>query len=240
MDRIVKNLSLAALVALAASAPRAATATAAGQSHPHGDIQRTAVDFVRAHAAGFPVPPEVTAGSLDRRLRLARCAAPLTAFEPPGGLNAGRAVVGVRCDGQRPWKLYVPVEIRLPAEVVALARPLRRGDVITAGDLVLQQADLAVLRGQFYRDADELIGQRLKRHVAADTVLTPAMIDADRLVQRGSRVTIVSNTGNIEVRMAGEALGNGGRGDRIRVKNQASGRTITATVVDRGLVRAAP
>jgi flagella basal body P-ring formation protein FlgA len=132
------------------------------------------------------------------------------------------------------------VEIKLPAEVVVLARPLRRGDVISAADLTTRMADLARLRGQYYRDSIGLIGQRIKRHVDGNSVLTPSMIDADRLVERGTRVTILSAAGAIEVRVAGTAMGHGGRGDQIRVKNQASGRTITAVVVDQGVVRANP
>lgn len=231
----IGRIGLAAALALAAGA-----ATAAAAIHPHADILRTAVAFVRAQPERFAVPPQVQAVGLDSRLRLARCDVPLGAFAAPSGLSAGRSVVGVRCDGRRPWKLYVPVEIKLPAQVVVLARPLRRGDQLSAADLGVREADLAQLRGQYYRDADGLVGQRIKRHVTAGAVLTPSMLDADRLVRRGSRVTILSDTGPVAVRMAGKALGNGGRGDQIRVKNQASGRTITAIVVDRGLVKVRP
>jgi flagella basal body P-ring formation protein FlgA len=66
------------------------------------------------------------------------------------------------------------------------------------------------------------------------------MIDAQRLVKRGAEVTIVADTGNIEVRMRGKALGEGGRGDRIKVKNVRSGRVVTATVMARGVVQISP
>jgi len=217
------------------------TAQAAAPAYqPLADIAQTAVDHVETHGDRFPVPPQVAAGSLDSRLRLHHCDQPLESFESPGGLKAGRAVIGVRCTGTRPWKLFVPVEIKLPSEVVVLARPLRRGDVISAADLTTRMADLARLRGQYYLDSTDLVGQRIKRHVAGNAVLTPSMIDADRLVERGARVTILSDAGAIEVRVAGKAMGHGGRGDQIRVKNQASGRTISAVVVDRGVVKANP
>lgn len=241
MDRNVKKTSYP-LPAGVMAAMLAVSVT--GHTGPavqdHAAIQRTAVAFVTTRAGGFAVPPEVAAGRLDPRLRLPRCEVPLQGFESPGGLKPGRSVVGVRCTGKRAWKLYVPVQIKLPAEVVILKKPLRRGDMITAEDLGMRREDLSELRGQYYRDLSDLVGQRVKRHLAANVVITPAMVDAGRLVQRGSRVTIVSDNGPVEVRMAGKALAHGGRGDQIRVKNQASGRTITATVVDRGLVRAAP
>ena len=241
MNSIVKNptlrycISLTTLVWLFSGTLQAASAY-----HPLADIQQTAVTFALEQADHFPVPPQVSAGKLDHRLRLNRCTQALTGFESPGGFRAGRSVVGVRCDDDKPWKLFVPVEIKLPAEVVVLAKPMRRGDVITKADLSSRQADLARLRKQYYLDPIGLIGQRIKRHVAGNAILTPSMIDADRLVERGARVTILSNTGSIQVRVAGKALGHGGRGDQIRVENQASGRTISAVVVDQGVVMANP
>lgn len=238
---IVKNSSrwFATLIA-AALAPGVALSQLQTDAHPLADIEATAVDFALAAADRFPVPPDVQPGRLDARLRLARCDEPLQAYESPGGLKAGNTVVGVACEGSRPWRLFVPVKIALPAQVIALARPLRRGDMITADDLTVRQADLARLRGQYFLDADGLVGQRIKRHVRANAVLTASMVAADRLVERGSRVTILSRAGSIEVSVAGKALRHGGRGDQIRVKNLASGRTITAVVVDRGAVRAGP
>lgn len=229
--RAARRLLGAVLVAVAGGA-------AADDHQSVESIQARAVAFVTSRAEQFPVVPKVTAGSLDSRLRLARCSAPLEAFEPPGGLSAGRSVVGVRCSAEPSWKIFAPVDIALPAPVVALARDLRRGEVITADDLIIREGDLARLRGQYFSDPAELVGHRAKRNLAAALVVTPAMIDARRLVKRGSEVTIVADAGAIEVRMSGKALAHGGRGDRIQVKNNRSGRVISATVVDRALVRA--
>jgi len=229
--------TLSLLLALWASGTVAAAGADAAYQDLHS-IQQQAVAFVEQHADSFSVPPEVVAGDLDSRLRLAQCERPLQAFASPGGLRPGHGVVGVRCDGERPWKIYAPVDISLPAEVVVLARAMRRGEIIAAADLTTREADLARLRGQHYRDPADLVGHRVRRSLAANQVVSPAMVDARRLVQRGAVVTIVATTAAIEVRMSGKALGQGGRGDRIRVKNSRSGRVITATVMDRNLVRA--
>lgn len=203
-------------------------------------LAQQAVDYVYGQADRFSVDPKVTAGELDRRLRLPRCDQPLEGFESPSGLSAGRTVVGVRCDGSHPWKLYVPVEIALPAQVITLNHPMRRGEIIQKADLSLQEADLAKLRGHYFQDSDEVAGLRLKRNVAANLPLKPAMLDAERLVKRGAEVVIVSDSDTIQVRMRGKAMGQGGKGDRIKVKNLRSGRVLTATVVDRGTVRVNP
>jgi flagella basal body P-ring formation protein FlgA len=223
---------LCAGLALCASLP-----AMAAQHQSTESIAAAAVAFVEARSDQFPVSPRVTAGNLDSRLRLARCPTPLQAFEPPGGLSPGRSVVGVRCAGDTAWKIFAPVDIALPAPVVTVARDIQRGELIEAQDVVVKEGDLARLRGQYFRDPTEVIGHRAKRNLAAAVVVTPAMIDARRLVTRGSEVTIVADAAAIQVRMSGKALAHGGRGDRIKVKNNRSGRVITATVVDRALVR---
>lgn len=239
MNTNVNKLTLL-LMTFVAGLCNAANTLAAADSHALADISATAVAYVEANATRFPVKPRVLPGKLDSRLRLNPCDQPLQAFESPGGIKPGRMVVAVACQGERPWRLFVPVEVQLPAKVIALSKPLRRGDVIAAGDLTTQLADLAELRGQYFLSARDVIGQRIKRHLPGHTVLTAAMIDADKLVKRGSRVTILSDTGGISVRVAGKALRNGARGDQIRVKNLASGRTISAYVVDRGIVKTSP
>jgi flagella basal body P-ring formation protein FlgA len=238
MKRHVKNSTQGAARWLATALAFGVTAATAAEPHQSAaSIQAAAVAFVEAHADQFPVTPQVSAGQLDSRLRLGQCSEALQTFAPPGGLSAGRSVVGVRCDAEPRWKIFAPVDISLPAEVVAVARNIQRGELIHAQDIVVKTGDLARLRGQYFTDPAEVIGHRAKRNLAAAVVVTPAMIDARRLVKRGTEVTIVADAGAIEVRMTGKALAHGGRGDRIKVKNNRSGRVITATVVDRSLVR---
>ena len=77
------------------------------------DVDRQVSAFV-----GQPTPP------VDRRLRLARCAAPLAL----GWYGSGNHTVQVRCPLPGGWSLYVP----LPAVSAAAAPPLiQRGDSVT-------------------------------------------------------------------------------------------------------------
>ncbi len=187
----------------------------------------------RAH--GQPV--EVTTGRLDRRLRLARCDRPLEAFSPPGSRDLGNTTVGVRCNGSRPWSLYVPVTIEVYAEVVVAAVPLSRGESLDPGEVKVARYNLARLPQGYFRSLDEVLGMRLRRNLAAGQALVPAMLEAPRIVQRGQRVTMLAQGNGLEVRMPGEALSHGARGDRIRVRNLSSRRIVEGVVMDSGLVR---
>ena len=209
----------------------------ANEYQAHQDILNAATFFVTKHAANFPVKPVVEAGSLDSRLRLPKCKLPLDAYAPPNGIRAGRTVVGVRCEGERPWKIYAPLKVKLPAEVVAAARPLKRGEILQHVDLTTVKEDVATLHRDYYLDTQTLIGQRIRRNLNRGDVITPTAVEKQKLVRRGTEVTVLTENPQLQVRMRGKAMANGARGDRIKIKNLSSGREITATVIGSGLVQ---
>ena len=205
----------------------------------HDAILAAAADYVMTHADRFPVPPKVSTGSLDSRLKLPRCSEPIDTYEPNSGLKAGRAVVGVRCEGTDPWRIYVPVKIALPGEVVVTARPIARGQVLTRRDLMLREEDLSQVRRAYYKDPSALVGLRATRNLSQSTILTTSSVEADEVIERGADVMIVSATSGIRVSVRGEALEDGARDERIRVKNLSSGQTIEARVLGPGRVEVA-
>lgn len=222
-------------VALAGILTSAAANPVTTQSH--ASIQAVAEAHVLANAEQFATSPLVEAGELDSRLTLSQCSEPLEAFDPPGGLSDGKGVVGVRCSGERPWKLYVPVHVSLPGKVVTAASAIRRGEIITEAHLNRQSKDLSKLHRAYFLEPGKLIGSQAKRSIAPGKVITPAMVDTARLVKRGSAVRILSASPLVQVQMKGKAMASGGTGDQIRVKNSHSGRVVSATVVGPGVVR---
>jgi len=87
----------------------------------------------------------VTAGRLDRRLRLTACELPLESFAPPGKRRMGKRTVGVRCNGKHAWTIYVPVSVKVMTEVIIAKRALERGTIISAADVGLEQRDISRL-----------------------------------------------------------------------------------------------
>jgi len=203
---------------------------------PLQNIRAAAEQHALAGAEGLPGRVEVTVGSLDSRLRLAACDQPLEAYDSPNGLSAGRGVVGVRCEGSRPWKLYVPVTIALMDQVVVSSRPLVRGQSVRAEDLMLSEVDTSGLRKAYFTRIEDVVGLRSKRAINSGTTLHAGLLQRAELVKRGSQVDILAVTEGLHVQMRGKALADGGRGDRIQVQNLNSGRVITGTVAGSGLV----
>jgi len=228
-----KTDALAALLLTWSMAPAAATEH---QAQSHQSIRDAAETHALQAAESLPSRVEVTVGNLDSRLKLAACDQPLETYNSPNGLAGGRGVVGVRCTGGKPWKIYVPVTLALMESVVVSRHPLVRGQTVQADDLMLSEVDVSKLHKAYFTRIEDVVGLRSKRAVAGGKTLHAGLLQRAKWVKRGNQVQIVAISGGLEVRMKGKALDDGGRGDRIKVKNLRSGRVITGTVAGTGLV----
>ncbi|MCG5493058.1 flagellar basal body P-ring formation chaperone FlgA [Ectothiorhodospira variabilis] len=206
---------------------------------PHGNILKAAREFLTEQARqhhGDALEVRVVPGRLDPRLRLRACGAPLEAQLPPGGRMVGNTTVGVRCPGPAPWSLYVPMQINLRGEVVVLDRSLPRGTVLSSNDIRLEHRELNSLHSGYLVDPEGAQNMVLRRALSGGTVLTPHMVEPQRLVHRGERVTLISENSVVSVRMAGEAMADGSYGDRVRVRNLSSKRIVEGRVLSAGVV----
>lgn len=213
-------------------------ATPASQWQDPAAILATARSFIEAHAAAtHSGRSEISLGQLDPRLRLSACRGPLSGFLPAGGRESGNTTVGVRCDSEGGWSIYVSVRIDVFGPVLVARQPLARGQDIHAADLDLVERNLANLPYGYYTDPGAIAGQLAKRTIAAATVITPNMLAAPKLVKRGEQVSIIAESGPLTIRSAGKALGDGTSGDLVKVRAQGSQRVIDGIVVSRGVVK---
>jgi flagella basal body P-ring formation protein FlgA len=111
---------------------------------------------------------------------------------------------------------------------------LMPGDIIRQGDVVgkLEPHNLPDVVGS---DRD-IVGQQIKRRVAADRPLTQPDIGPRSAVLASTSVTVLWTAGPLRMEMEGRAIENGAVGDEIRVLNPTSGRTIRGTVTGDGMV----
>lgn len=213
----------------------------AGEFQPLDSIVETAREFVMQGGAGRVVPAasahNIDVGPLDGRLHLARCDTELTAFAPLGARSVGNTTVGVRCNGARPWSLYVPVTIRVFGDAVVAVRPLAVGMVLTAQDVRVTQVELGNAYASALTDPQRAVGKVLRRPLLTDAVVTVDSLDEPRLVRRDEQVTLLAEGAGIEVRMTGQALADGTSGELIQVRNLVSKRVVEGIVVSAGLVR---
>ncbi|MCB1749220.1 MAG: flagellar basal body P-ring formation protein FlgA [Gammaproteobacteria bacterium] len=212
-----------------------APAVGAAPIHDLAAIERTVRQFVAAGAATAG-DVEISVGRLDPRLRLPRCDETLDTRYPNARRSSGPVSVEVRCNGAKPWSLYVPVTLTRYAEVVVTTRPVARGQVLAPTDLALARRRVDGARADFLAGLNEAAGQVTRRSLAAGAVVGANQLERPRLVRRGDHVMLSSGHGGINVSVKGEALADGGAGERIRVRNLSSERVVEGIVNADGVV----
>ncbi len=203
------------------------------QWQPVVEISATAEAFLRERTGSFDSNTTVQASSIDSRHRLARCSKPLEAFLRSGTEIKARTIVGVRCSGTKPWKVYVPVDVVVTASVLVARQSLPKGHVLTAADLTAEQRDVSRQRNGYLSDLHRVVGQRLKTQLIAGKILLPSMLQADIAIRRGQSVTLIVGTGSFKISVSGTAMNDGVLNQRIRVRNTNSGRVIEGVVRSR-------
>jgi len=206
-------------------------------AHSLVDIQETARQFIdESQPSTGDGRREIEIRPLDPRLQLAECDQPLKAFSPASQQRGNLITMGIRCQGSSPWKIYVSGRVRLFRPVAVLSRPLPKGAVIQPMDVEFREQDVGSLNRGFYSRQEELTGMSTKRPLNLGEILTPNNLQAPVAVSKGQRVTIRAEGHAFHVGMSGEAMRDGGIGERIQVKNLSSGRLIEALIQGPGEV----
>ncbi len=114
----------------------------------------------------------------------------------------------------------VTAQVSLPQAVVTAARPLPRGAIINASDLVLQPSDSPRLRAgeDLFHEIELVAGMETTRSVAVGEPIHARSVRTPQLVAQGDVVTVYSRAGGISVRITARARQAGGYGDLIAVE----------------------
>lgn len=201
-----------------------------------GDIRHAAEQFA-AERFGRDENSTIEANRLDPRLKLQQCSTPLYTQALSTQNHTGNMTVVVKCEGAKPWTVYVPVKIKTYIEVAIAKRPLARGIPITSKDIVFEKREVSRLGAGYFENKEALNNRPPKRTLAKGAVISPRDLGINKIVSKGDRVSIIAHTNGITVRMPGQALSDAGKGEGVRVRNLSSKRTVDAIVVEPGLVK---
>ena len=209
----------------------------AAATHTNLDtIRDTVRQFIVTSLGGANPDTKIIVKPLDPRLRLSKCEQELSVYLAPGTRLRGHSTVGIRCDGNTPWALFVPVHVEQLVPVITANASIRRGQVLDGENLHISKRSSSSLPGNYLKTSDAIIGQIATREIVAGTLLTQSMFKPQKIVKRGQRVTLSMKTGAIAIRVAGIAMTDGIRGERIKVRNLSSKKIIDGTVSDANVV----
>ena len=205
--------------------------------HALDRIEQVAYEYALKQAQASYDNPQIAMDSLDNRLRLQACESPLDVFSSNGVVGLGNQTIGVKCNSPVAWTVYVPVKVKVMKSVVVASRPLSSNQLITQGDIKLQQWDIGSLQHGYLNSAQLVIGQQLKYPVSMGSVIKPNSLQAQKIVHRGDQIMLVAMAGQMEVRMSGTALDDAILGERVKVKNSTSKRIVEGVVDAPGIVK---
>lgn len=193
-------------------------------------IYLAAEEFIATYPYDTGYPATLSLSKADSRLRLKVCESPVTISFAEASKHYGRITLEARCEAPTQWKLRLPGKISLPADVLVASHALARKQNLTAADWRWQTVDLGSLRGDIFRDPEQLKGQRLRQNIAEGKVLMAHQLEPRPLVESGQQVTIELQYKGLLIRTNGTALDTGTRGEIISVRNDRSGKVIEAEI----------
>lgn len=197
-----------------------------------GTVEDAATQFLQQQAAkpgqqvGVSVEPSAAT--------LPECADPQPSLPGNGQRLLGRVTVEIRCaDGQ---VRYLRARIAVEGEYWVTAEDIPARTPIAASMLEARRGDLAQLPREVVMDIDGIVGDVTTRNLARGTVLQASQLQAPKLVQRASPVTVEADGPGFRVTRQGESLQDGALGDTVRVR-MTDRSVLTGVVAAGGIVR---
>ncbi|MBC7858374.1 MAG: flagellar basal body P-ring formation protein FlgA [Burkholderiaceae bacterium] len=214
-----------------------AQAQAPVQHQDRAALRAAVEQFLRLQSAGLPGQVTVTVGAIDPRLNLAACAAPQL-FLSPGARAWGNTTVGVRCTAPAAWSIYIQAKVAVLADYVASAVPLAQGQPIQASQLLTMKGDITALPPGIVTDMAQAVGRSLSVSLPSGMPLRLDGLRAERVVQQGQLVRVVSSGAGFRVSAEARAIGNASEGQVVQVRT-LGGQQISGVARAGGLVEVA-
>lgn len=139
--------------------------------------------------------------------------------------------------GDQPVHLPVSGRVQIKKTIPVLARQLAAGTTLGESDLDWVTLNEDRVGIDVVSDVRSLVGQELRHNRSEGEFLRARDIMPQRLVTRGSLVTIKIETPSMLISTQGRALQDGGKGETIRITNIQSNRTVEGVVESSGIVR---
>lgn len=201
-----------------------------------GDQLKAFIAFERKKLAAKGFRTELKIGNIDPRLSKRECSKPIDFSFNQNPLERAHNTILMQCQQDKPWKLFVTLELKVFAQRLVAIHGIARGATIDASQLKQASVQVNRIKHGGFSDVKLVHGMVAKHSIRAERLITADLLLPPLLVDRGDEVLIVAASDKIKIKMQGIAMSKGRKGQQIRIKNKQSQRIINAYVEDRGLV----
>lgn len=211
-------------------------ALAAAEIQPVDSIVEVAKRYLEDAALDNTGNSVISINQPDPLLRMPLCSVRLTAFAPAGFRVIGNTSIGVKCEDEKPWTLYLNATVKHIEPVLVAAHYIARNTAISKDDIIAIKKDTSMQARGYYTDENLVVGRIARYGISENSVITPGAIKKPLAVKRGEIIQILAATNGLKVVVKGKALMDGTVNDTISAKNLKSKKIIHGKIIGKGLM----
>lgn len=180
----------------------------------------------------------------DLDLQIREVQWPMEQVIPMGVTQIRTARLGQPTAGKLPLRVEVVVDESPSARFLATAlvddwrevpvptRVVERGMLVSPEDIQLVRINLLQQPADIVASAAQMIGKRAKSRLTPGETVRKNALDIPPVIEKGKKVNVLYRKGLLSATMSGIALEDGFDDGEIRIRNDASKRTVVGKVVD--------
>lgn len=162
--------------------------------------------------------------------KLPPCRQPYQVEDSQVKFPVGRHSLRLRCPDSPGWVITTRSQISVLMPVVVARVATGQEHYLQESDLAVTQVLLTPQMDDVLTDPAQAIGRRPQRSLRAGQPVRNRMLEAALLVRKGDKVSLTLAEGEMSISMQGTALQDGQKGETISIKNEKSGKVISASV----------
>jgi len=139
--------------------------------------------------------------------------------------------VEIEVDGERIREVEAIFEVKRFGQVVVAKHKLNRDQLLAPDNLKIELREITTLKSPFTR-IEDVTSLRASTFIREGDIITSKMVEIPPLIERGEIITILVEEGPVSITALGKSLGDGMKGEILRVRNLDSKREIAAKVFD--------
>lgn len=126
--------------------------------------------------------------------------------------------------------------------IPTLLSDVKAGQIIESNNITIKHfaniklSDIVKHLMNVAHDSSDIENRQAKYHIDAGAPIPKSNLIAQTLIKEREIVDLVYNVGNMQIKTIGTALGNGGIGDKIKVKNNQTGAVLFGKVISKQTV----
>ncbi|MFV0626500.1 MAG: flagellar basal body P-ring formation chaperone FlgA [Alphaproteobacteria bacterium] len=124
------------------------------------------------------------------------------------------------------------------SNVYVPARNLQKGDVIAEADLKQIAMRQSKVKPVYLTDKSKIVDMEAKKPLREGRLISSRDIGKHTLIKKGDTVNMLYQAAGIQIVAKGQALSDGGKGDKIEVMNTKSKKNIFVIIIDKDNVQA--